>query len=93
MGYTPAEFEKTLLGQFTTNTQFVVKKLGSNNWSISHEEGSFEAQIKTCVAAPRKIAMLTLPVLDTEFAFITTTESEQKDFLKTFFKYFHKGGG
>lgn len=93
MGYKPAEFEKTLLGQFTSNTHYNVKKLGTNNWSISHEESSFAAEIKTGVAAPRKIAMLTLPVLDTQFLFISATESDQQHFLKTFFKYFHKGGG
>jgi hypothetical protein len=50
-------------------------------------------EIRITVAEPRKIAMLTLPVLATEFSFITATESQQNDFLKTFFKYFHKGGG
>ncbi len=93
MGYTPAEFEKTLIGQFNSNTSYQVKQLTHNHWSLSHVNESFDVEVKIASAKPRKIAMLTLPVLDTEFSFINASESQQQELLKTFFKYFHKGGG
>ncbi len=93
MGYTPAEFEKTLTGQFNSNTSYQVKQISDNHWSLSHANESLAVEIKIAPAEPRKIAMLTLPVLDTEFLFINTRESQQQELLKTFFKYFHKGGG
>lgn len=93
MGYTPAEFEKALLGQFNSNTSYQIKQLTHNHWSVSHASEPLAVEITIAAAEPRKIAMLTLPVLDTEFSFINATESQQQELLKTFFKYFHKGGG
>ena len=93
MGYTPVEFEKALLGQFSSNTAYEVKQLSFNHWLLSHTTEVLEAEIKITEAKPRKIAMLTLPVLDTDFIFTSATEKQQSTLLKTFFKYFHKGGG
>ena len=93
MGYTPAEFEKALLGQFNSNTSYQVKQLAHNHWSLSHAKETLTVEVKIAPAEPRKIAMLMLPVLETEFSFIDASESQQQELLKTFFKYFHKGGG
>jgi hypothetical protein len=93
MGYTPAEFKKTLQGQFTTRTPYSYKELSPSHWLISIEVESITVDIKIQESIPRKIAMLTLPVLNVCFEFNNITESQKEIFLKTFFKYFHKGGG
>ena len=97
MGYTIPEFKKALLGQFNSNTPFTITDLGSisknESWSIEDQTESISIKVSIAVGPPRKIAMLTLPVLNTEFTFKQITESQQKEFMKIFFKYFHKGGG
>ena len=101
MGYTPSEFKKALLGQFNSNTSFTITDLcsasnsipNSGSWSIEDQAESILIEVSIEVGPPRKIAMLTLPVLNTVFTFKQITESQQKQFVKTFFKYFHKGGG
>ncbi len=93
MGYTPPEFKKALLGQFNSNTPYVITEIGSDSWSIENSSESIAIEVSIAVGKPRKIAMLTLPVLNTDFAFKKITEAQQKEFMKTFFKYFHKGGG
>ena len=93
MGYTPLEFKKALLGQFNSNTPFEITELEPDSWSIQNLSESILIEVKIAVGPPRKIAMLTLPVLNTEFTFKQITESQKKEFMKTFFKYFHKGGG
>lgn len=93
MGYTPIEFKKALLGQFNSNTAYEITELGENSWSIQNLSESISIEVKIAVAAPRKIAMLTLPVLNTDFSFIEITDTQKKEFIKTFLKYFHKGGG
>ncbi|MEH6456497.1 MAG: hypothetical protein V7749_09260 [Cocleimonas sp.] len=93
MGYTPPEFKKALLGQFDSNTPFVITELRSDSWSIEDQAESILIEISIAVGPPRKIAMLTLPVLNTDFHFKQITETQQKEFMKKFFKYFHKGGG
>jgi len=93
MGYTPLEFKKALLGQFNLNTPYSITDLGSEKWSIENSAESISIEVSIAVGPPRKIAMLTLPVLNTEFIFKQITGSQQKEFMKTFFKYFHKGGG
>ncbi len=69
---------------------------------LANQEGAFflyddavggTNEVRIAVAPPRKIAMLTLQVLNTDFDFKQITETQQKEFMKTFFKYFHKGGG
>lgn len=93
MGYTVPEFKKALLGQFNSNTSYDISEIGVDSWSIidSTEDISIEVSIE--VGEPRKIALLTMPVLNTEFNFIQISETQEKEFMKTFFKYFHKGGG
>ena len=95
MGYTPLEFKKALLGQFNSNTPYTISAFGSgsDSWSIENKSESVAIEVTIAVGPPRKIAMLTLPVLNTEFTFKQISESQQKEFMKTFFKYFHKGGG
>ncbi|MEE9326298.1 MAG: hypothetical protein V3U71_03305 [Cocleimonas sp.] len=93
MGYTPSEFKKTLQGQFTTRTEYSYKEFSPDHWLILLDKESMSVDIKINESTPRKIAMLTLPVLNVYFEFDNTSESQQVDFLKTFFKYFHKGGG
>lgn len=93
MGYTPTEFKKTVEGQFSKKTQYSIKELSTNHWEISPESGYYSIQINIEEATPRKIAMLTLPVLNTHFQFYDCSELQRDEFLKVFFKYFHKGGG
>ncbi len=93
MGYTPLEFRKALLGQFVSNTNFSIKEIGTDSWSIEDIDESIYVEVSIVVGIPRKIALLTLPVLNTEFIFKQITEIQEKEFMKTFFKYFHKGGG
>jgi len=94
MGYTPAEFVKTLQGQFTARTPYQIKSLANDHWEIELDD---HHQAKVFITAKagmsRKIAMLSLPVLHVTFDFKNISEKEQADFFKTFFRYFHKGGG
>ena len=94
MGYTESEFRKTLIGQFTQNTSYTYTEFSKNHWLIYIEEKN-EKVINTQIsqALPRKIEMLVLPVLDVYFEFNQISAVEQKDFMNTFFRYFHKGGG
>ena len=91
MGYTPAEFRKTLNGQFIKNTPYTLKEISEQEWIISIDTASVNIIISE--AAPRKIAMLCLPVLNTRFELSNMSASEESHFMKIFFRYFHKGGG
>jgi len=93
MGYTPKEFRKVLLGQFYSNTIFEINEIATDSWSIENTVALISIEISIEVAPPRKIAMLTMPVLNTEITFKKITETQLEEFMKTFFKYFHKGGG
>ena len=93
MGYTPAEFKKTLQGQFSLKTKYANKELAANNWMIYPEDGDYSIEINIEDAPPRQIAMLTLPVLNAHFRFIECSDIQRDQFLTIFFKYFHKGGG
>lgn len=93
MGYTPLEFRKALFGQFNSNTPFAINDIGTDSWSIEDVDESISLEVSIAVGQPRKIAMLTLPVLNTEFNFKQITEPQEKEFMRLFFKYFHKGGG
>lgn len=93
MGYTPAEFKKTLQGQFTTKTQYSYKEYSPVHWLISLEDEAMTVDIQIEEAPPRIIAKLSLPVLNTNFQFSDASECQQETFMKIFFKYFHKGGG
>ncbi len=97
MGYTPLEFKKALLGQFNSNTAYTITNIesvaGVESWSIEDQAESISIEVSIVVGPPRKIALLTLPVLNTDFTFKQITEAQQKEFMRTFFKYFHKGGG
>ena len=94
MGYTIAEFGKTLHGQFIGDeATYHCKDISLTHWEISISE-TRAVIIKIAEAPPRKIAMLSLPVLDVQFEFESSLHlKEQEQFLKRFFKYFHKGGG
>ncbi len=98
MGYTEAEFRKTLLGQFIQNTEFSAMPLNQNEWRISITKP--EEQIKNATvnikieqAESRKIAMLELPVLNVDFEFSHLSIPQISNFMTIFFRYFHKGGG
>lgn len=106
MGYTASEFKKTLQGQFIQNTSFSCEEINSKHWlitipsAVSAEQGAVSAEqeaatvsIKIAQAPLRKIAMLSLPVLNTSFEFKNTSTTQASDFMKVFFRYFHKGGG
>ena len=94
MGYTIAEFSKTLHGQFINDeATYRCEDISLTHWEISIS-GTPAVTIKIAEAPPRKIAMLSLPVLDVQFEFESSLYlKEQEQFLKRFFKYFHKGGG
>ena len=94
MGYTEAEFRKTLKGQFIQNTAYTCKEITKKHWIlILDEKEEITVNIQVSQALPRKIAMLTLPVLDTYFEFNSVSIVVQDKFMNTFFRYFHKGGG
>ena len=94
MAFSVAEFAKTLRGQFTTEEDsYVCNDLSVTQWNIYTEDELLNVSIDIEDAPPRVIAMLSLPVLNVNFAFKETSEEQQAKFLKRFFKYFHKGGG
>ncbi len=93
MGYTPKEFKKTLLGLFISQTSYVCEEFSANYWQITVDDETTKVDIKIEEAPPRIIALLTLPVLNVSFGFHQSTEDQQTIFMKTFFRYFHKGGG
>ena len=94
MGYTPAEFEKTLQGQFHSQTPFIIKSISNDQWRIDlDDQGQAAVNVAIKPGEPREIAMLSLPVLHVSFDFENLSEAEQADFFTTFFRYFHKGGG
>lgn len=93
MGYTPKEFKKVLLGQFSTHTPYLISEVAENEWQLSHTKDECVTHITINVGEPRKIALLSLPVLHTQFDFKHANDIQQQDFMRLFFKYFHKGGG
>lgn len=92
MGYTCKEFTKSLQGQFTSQTDFRIHQLAENHWQIQFDQEA-TVDLKIHPAAPRKIGMLTLPVIKASFQFSHTKDHQQTQFFSTFSKYFHKGGG
>ena len=93
MGYTPKEFKKTLQGLFISQTPYSCEELSASHWVITVEGETTRVNIETEKSPPRIIALLTLPVLQVTFTFDKTSQDQQDDFIKTFFRYFHKGGG
>ena len=94
MGYTVAEFYKTLHGQFLTKQSlYSCKDLGTAHWDLSLDTDTKKVTINVTQASPRRIAMLSLPILKVSFKFYEFSHLEQEQFLQRFFKYFHKGGG
>ena len=93
MGYTPKEFKKTLRGLFISQTPYSCKELSILHWEITVEDQTTRVNIRIKKSPPRILALLTLPVLQVIFTFDKTTGDQQDDFMKTFFRYFHKGGG
>jgi hypothetical protein len=93
MGYTPKEFKKTLQGLFISQTPYSCEEFTQQNWQITVEDETTTVNIKITEAPPRIIALLTLPVLNVSFEFKESDEEKQADFMKTFFRFFHKGGG
>jgi len=93
MGYTPKEFKKTLQGLFISQTPYSCKEYSPQYWQITAENENTVVDIYIEEAPPRIIALLTLPVLNVVFDFKNSTKEQQTIFMKTFFKFFHKGGG
>ena len=93
MGYTPKEFKKTLQGLFISQTPYSCEELSSQNWQITVEDEDTTVDIKIEEGSSRIIALLTLPVLNVSFEFYKNNEKQQQVFMRTFFRYFHKGGG
>ncbi len=93
MGYTPKEFKKTLQGLFISQTPYSCEEVSSQSWQITVEDESTTVNINIEEAPPRIIVLLTLPVLNVSFEFQKSNKEQQQVFMKTFFRYFHKGGG
>ncbi len=93
MGYTPKEFKKTLQGLFISQTPYSCKELSILHWEITVEDQPTIVDIEIEEAPPRIIALLTLPVLNVSFEIKESSQKQQTDFMKTFFRFFHKGGG
>lgn len=93
MGYTPKEFKKTLQGLFISQTSYSCEEYTLQYWRITVKDETTTVDIKIEEAPPRIIALLTLPVLNASFEFKESSQEQQADFMKTFFRFFHKGGG
>lgn len=94
MGYAVNEFGRVLSGVFTGETSpYRRKEIKSHHWAIEQPGEVFDLIIEIREKPPRKIAMLTLPVLQVIFTFTDTTESLREKFFHRFHQYFHKGGG
>jgi len=93
MGYTIPEFKKTLYGQFIgEENSYKSTEITSSQWQVSVAD-ELDVIIDVSEAPPRVIAMLSLPILHVVFRFTSSNKKLQDEFLKRFFKYFHKGGG
>lgn len=93
MGYTVAEFKKALFGQFAQHSSYQVEEQSAQHFKVTAQDDLYFIDIEIEKAPPRKIAMLSLPVLKTTFRFSEVNDERQSDFFRVFFKYFHKGGG
>lgn len=94
MGYTEAEFEKTLKSGFTAEASpYHSVDVAKNQWRISHNEDALDMLITISQSPDRKIGALSLPVLQVNFTATDTGQASVDAFFDKFFKYFHKGGG
>ncbi len=94
MGYTLPEFTRSLQGGFSAETSpWRSTRLSALQWQIDHREANFKIQINLQPLEPRKIALLSLPVLQVDFKPLIDDAALEKMFFQTFFQYFHKGGG
>ncbi len=94
MGYLDSEFGTVLRGPFTGDKSgYRCIEIESNHWQVEQSRESFQLEISIAVQAPRKLGMLSLPVLQVKFTFIDTERLLREKFFHRFHQYFHKGGG
>ena len=87
MGCTRAEFERWLPGA----TDHAPARLEDGELALSVQGG--QVCISLCEKAPRRIALLSLPVLAVRFRFIGLSEAARDAFLARFDDYTRRGGG
>ena len=94
MGYTEAEFENTLTGDFSGESSvYNCTVTGSRQWCISHLDAPLDILISIKQSPARQLGAMSLPVLQVKFTVKDTAEPLVEEFFDKFFKYFHKGGG
>ncbi len=94
MGYTLPEFSRALHAGFTAATSaWECQDISSSEWLLCQRHGPFRMRIAVLAQPPRKLGLLTLPVLLVTFSPVTDDGASEKIFFESFFKYFHKGGG
>ena len=94
MGYGADEFGKVLLGPFSgARSDFNCVEIGRHRWLVTLVGSALEVEIEVSEAAPRKIALFSLPVLKVRFQFDKADTASRERFFHRFHQYFHKGGG
>lgn len=94
MGYTEKEFTKTLFGQFSLHAGYSIQAQGSHAWLLQLPSPEpFAAEVHIKQGEPRQLGLIAFSVLHVDFHFTQASEAQQQTFLKTFLRYFHKGGG
>ena len=87
MGLTFREFLRTLPGAIAPLTF----QLDGRAVTIVHPAGTILINLEE--TGERKIASIRLPVTPVEFNFRGLSEADQKEFMRRFDLYFHRGGG
>ncbi len=94
MGYSAAEFERVLGGNFTgEQSPYQSRPVDTGRWRVLHPGQGFETEISIEAQPPRKLGLIELPVLKVHFTDLSDCAECREQFFSKFFKYFHKGGG
>ncbi len=94
MGYTAAEFAKTLHGDFSNaDSRYACQTLDTQRWRIEDRHSALQIEITINQSPPRQLGLLQLPVLQVDFAIVQSSPADEAAFYDKFFSYFHKGGG
>ena len=94
MGYTQQEFGKVLNSGFTNEASpYNCEPYSSHEWLVTHKHNPFQVRIQLKPLPARVLGAISLPVLETRFEVLQSSNGQGDEFFDKFFKYFHKGGG
>ncbi len=94
MGYSLAEFRRTLEGGFSApQSGFVVTRCGTGRWHLTIADHPLTVEISATPAPPRRLGAMTLPVLEVSLLFTSGDKAGRQRFFDRFWRHFHKGGG